>query len=71
MAKCTICNKTIVLVPSASERAAKFGGKASDYTKMFTTHSECAVAKRSQESTELMRRIVAEQAANKVQIVLA
>lgn len=71
MAKCTICNKEIVLIPSAAERAAKFGGKASDYIKMFTTHSECAIAKRSQESIDLMRRIAAEQKANKVQIVLA
>ena len=60
MAKCTICGKEIVLVPSASERAAKYGGKPSDYTKLFSTHSECQVKKRSQESTELMRKIVAE-----------
>lgn len=60
MANCTICGKKIVLVPSAEERAAKFGGKASDYTKLFTTHSDCAVKKRSQESTDLMRRIAAE-----------
>lgn len=60
MAKCTICGKEIVLVPSASERAAKYGGKPSDYTKLFSTHSECQVKQRSQESTELMRKIVAE-----------
>ncbi len=57
MANCTICGKKIVLVPSAEERAVKFGGKASDYTKLFTTHSDCAVKQRSQESTDLMRRI--------------
>ncbi len=57
---CTICGKKIVLVPSAKERAEKFGGVASDYTKLFTTHSECAVNKRSQESSDLMRQIVAE-----------
>ncbi len=60
MAKCTICGKEIVLVPSATERAAKFGGKPSDYTNLFTTHSECQVKQRSQASTELMRKIVAE-----------
>ncbi len=60
MANCTICGKKIVLVPSAEERAAKFGGKASDYPKLFTTHSDCAVKQRSQESTDLMRRIAAE-----------
>ncbi len=57
MAKCTICKKEIVLVPSARERAARFGGKASDYTKMFTAHAACQVAKRSQESVELMRKL--------------
>lgn len=60
MANCTICGKKIVLVPSAQERARKFGGEPSDYAKMFTTHSDCAVKKRSQDSTDLMRRIVAE-----------
>lgn len=60
MAKCTICKKEIVLVPSASERAAKFGGKASDYTKMFTVHSECYVNKRSNASVELLRQITAD-----------
>jgi hypothetical protein len=54
---CSICKKPIVLVPSAAERAAKLGGKPSDYTKLFTEHSKCLVAKRSAESVELMRRI--------------
>lgn len=57
MSKCTICNKEIVLVPSAAERAKKYGGTAEYYTSLFTTHSECFVNKRSQESTELMRKI--------------
>jgi len=55
--KCTICGKPITLVPSASERAKKYGGKASDYTKLFTTHSECALAKSKKETLELMRKI--------------
>lgn len=54
---CTICKKPVVLVPSAEERAAKAGGKPSDYTKLFTTHGECVVAKRSAEAVELMREI--------------
>ena len=54
---CTICGKPIVLVPSAVERAAKYGGKPSDYTKLFTTHSECSIAKRERETVELMRRL--------------
>lgn len=53
---CTICKKPIVLVPSAAERARKFGETAAHYTALFTTHGHCAVAKRSQESIDLMRR---------------
>ena len=55
--KCTLCGKEIVLVPSASERAEKFGGKPSDYTKLFTTHATCAVAKRNADTVALMRRL--------------
>lgn len=39
--KCTICKNEIVLVPSAAERAKKYSGKPSDYTKLFTTHATC------------------------------
>lgn len=39
MRNCTICNKPIVLAPTAQERAAKYGGKPSDYTNAFTTHA--------------------------------
>lgn len=55
--KCTICGTAIVLVPSAAERAARYGGKAEDYTKLLSTHGSCAVKKRSDESVELMRSI--------------
>lgn len=41
--QCTYCNKPIVLVPSAADRAKKGGGKANDYTKLFTAHSKCQV----------------------------
>lgn len=56
MSNCTICNKPIVLVPSAAERAKRYGGKPSDYTACFTTHSDCAIRKRVQESIDTMRR---------------
>jgi len=55
--KCNICNKEIKLVPSAQERATKYGGKPSDYTSLFTTHSECNLAKRAKETQELMQKI--------------
>ena len=56
MGNCTICGKPIVLVPSAKERAAKYGGKPSDYTKLFTEHAQCTVDKRSEEARQLMQR---------------
>lgn len=52
---CTLCGKPIVLVPSATERAKKYGGKPADYAALFTTHAACLVAKRSQRSIDLMR----------------
>jgi hypothetical protein len=52
---CTICGKPIVLVPSAAERARKFGGKPSDYTNLFTTHSQCALRQREEGTLDLIR----------------
>lgn len=57
MGNCTICGKKIVLIPSAKERAEKYGGKPSDYTKMFTEHTVCTLSKREQDTVELMRRL--------------
>lgn len=56
---CTICGKPITLSPSAAERAAKdvTGRPASFYTKLFTTHSSCALAKREADTLALMRRL--------------
>lgn len=54
--KCSICNKEIILTPSASERAKKYGGKPSDYTALFTEHSSCLIEKRQKETVELIRR---------------
>lgn len=53
---CTICHKPIKLVPSASERAAKYGGKPSDYSRLFTTHAECAIAKREADTAALIQK---------------
>jgi hypothetical protein len=44
---CITCHKPIVLVPSASERAKKFGGKPEDYTRLFTEHSACLIERRA------------------------
>lgn len=53
---CTLCHKPIVLVPSARERAARYGGTPAHYTRLFQQHPECLIAKREREATELMRR---------------
>ncbi len=54
---CSICCKPIILIPSAAERAKKVGGKPSDYTALFTEHSECALKKRKADTLELMHRL--------------
>ena len=54
---CTICGKPVVLVPSAAERARKFGGAAADYTRLFTTHAECELAKRAADTSALVARL--------------
>jgi hypothetical protein len=57
---CTICEKPIVLVPSAAERAKKYGQPAAYYTALFTTHDTCALAKRAADTAELCARLTAE-----------
>jgi len=53
--KCKICKENIVLVPSATERAKKYGGKASDYTKLFTTHTQCVIDKRNNDVLKIIQ----------------
>lgn len=69
--KCSICNKPIILSPSATERAEKFGGKPSDYTSMFTEHSECIVTKRDDDAKKLMQRIGEQRKAERVSFPLS
>jgi hypothetical protein len=57
---CSICGKEVVLYPSANERAKKCGGTAQDYINMFPNHSECVIAKRNTDTSELMKRLKAE-----------
>jgi hypothetical protein len=59
--KCLACNKTIKLMPSASERARKFGGKASDYTRLFAFYTggrclNCKLAKDKADLSDLIKR---------------
>jgi len=54
--KCSICGKKIHLSPSAEDRAKKYGKTASYYTRMFQTHADCIIRKRSEDTLELIRR---------------
>jgi hypothetical protein len=47
---CLHCNKPVVLVLSALERTKKYEGQPSDYTKLFTYHTECILELRKQET---------------------
>ena len=53
---CTLCGKPVVLVPSAAERARKHGESAAYYTRLFPTHAECELAKRSKDTSDLIQR---------------
>ena len=46
--KCTHCHEEVVLVPSATERAAKYGGTPEFYTKLFPMHNKCIMELRRQ-----------------------
>ena len=54
--KCSICGKPIILVPSATKRAKQSVLPASYYLNLFTAHSDCLIAKRNQETSDLLRR---------------
>jgi len=53
---CTICGKPVVLSPSAIERAKRHGGAPSDYTNLFDAHADCQLAKRKQDTSELIKK---------------
>ena len=52
---CTSCGGQIRLTPSAKDRAREFGGKPSDYTKLFTKHTDCELADRDTAVRKLMK----------------
>jgi len=43
---CSYCKKPVILIPSASERARKFGGVAEDYIRLFPNHTSCVLEAR-------------------------
>ena len=54
---CSLCNKPIKLVPSATERAKRSGGTAADYTAIFTTHAVCELNKRTADTLAAMKQL--------------
>lgn len=52
--RCTYCGRDIVLVPSAKERAKKYGKPAKHYTNLFTIHEDCQIQKRNAELSKLL-----------------
>ena len=57
---CTICKTPVVLSPSASERAKKYGETAQYYIDLFPTHSQCFIEKRNADTSEFIKRINAQ-----------
>ena len=52
---CELCGKKVVLVPSAKQRAEKFGGQPKDYEKLFPTHTECQLKRNRERVSELIK----------------
>jgi len=54
---CLHCHRPVVLSPTATERARRFGGSPQDYTNMFQYHSACTLELRARGVSDLMKRI--------------
>ena len=51
---CGICGKPVILVPSAAERAKKFGNTPEYYIRMFPNHVGCELMLREKETKEML-----------------
>jgi hypothetical protein len=60
MVNCAICHRPIALVPSAQQRAARYGGTSRFYESLFDTHADCLIKKRNQETSDLIRKSYAQ-----------
>ena len=54
---CKYCGKKVVLVPSATERAKKYGKTAAYYRALFPNHSACELSNRDRMTRELIQRL--------------
>ena len=53
---CSLCGKPITLVPSAEERSRKTGLPADFFRSLFPQHTACTLAKREEDTLDLIRR---------------
>jgi hypothetical protein len=53
---CSFCDKPVVLVPSAAERAKHLGKSASYYTALFPNHADCLIKHRNKLLLGLIER---------------
>lgn len=60
---CAICDKPVVLHPTAAQRAERYGGTPREYTILFPRHADCELKAREQATLKLMRRLNSDQGA--------
>ena len=54
---CTLCNKPVVLHPTAAQRAERYGGTPRDYIILFPRHADCELKARERATQELVKRL--------------
>ena len=60
---CTLCDKPVVLHPTAAQRSARYGGTPRDYIILFPRHADCELKAREQGTQELIQRLNSDQGA--------
>lgn len=58
---CTLCDKPVVLHPTAAQRAERYGGTPRDYIILFPRHADCELKAREQATQELIQRLNSDQ----------
>lgn len=53
---CSICGEKVVLVPSAQERARKYGQEPSFYINLFPNHADCEIKKRNEDLLKFLKK---------------
>ena len=54
--KCITCKKEVILKPTATERARKYGETADYYTKLFPKHAECILKERRESVSAIIAK---------------